>query len=165
MAQESWKRDGDETGCQPPEGPVLCANKCGFFGSSATMNFCSKCYRDLVLKQGKASKASVAAVALPKIEQSTEKESQVLPILATTEQGEVGASSSGGEEKKTLANRCCSCKKRVGLTGFKCRCGDTFCALHRYSDKHNCPFDYRKAGQEAIAKDNPVVKAEKIGKI
>jgi hypothetical protein len=46
MAQESWKNMGEDRGRQPPEGPVLCSNKCGFFGSSATMNMCSKCYRD-----------------------------------------------------------------------------------------------------------------------
>ncbi|URE04546.1 hypothetical protein MUK42_18956 [Musa troglodytarum] len=30
-------------------------------------------------------------------------------------------------------NRCSSCQKRVGLTGFRCRCGDLFCASHRSS--------------------------------
>ncbi|KAJ6733424.1 AN1-TYPE ZINC FINGER PROTEIN [Salix koriyanagi] len=38
-------------------------------------------------------------------------------------------------------------------------------AEHRYSDKHNCVFDYKSAGQDAIAKANPVVKADKIDKI
>ncbi|KAI5420476.1 hypothetical protein KIW84_044322 [Lathyrus oleraceus] len=32
-------------------------------------------------------------------------------------------------------------------------------------DKHNCPFDYRTAGRDAIAKSSPVVKAEKLDKI
>ena len=41
----------------------------------------------------------------------------------------------------------------------------TFCSVHRYSDKHNYVFDYKGAGQDAIAKANPVVKAEKIEKI
>ncbi|KAG6537160.1 hypothetical protein ZIOFF_002245 [Zingiber officinale] len=27
--------------------------------------------------------------------------------------------------------RCLICRKRVGLTGFQCRCGDLFCKLHR----------------------------------
>ncbi|GJP56388.1 hypothetical protein CLOM_g15452 [Closterium sp. NIES-68] len=62
------------------------------------------------------------------------------------------------------AIRCTSCKRRVGLTGFKCRCGDMFCAIHRYSDKHACSFDYKSAGREAIAKANPVVKADKVAR-
>ncbi|KAF3678005.1 hypothetical protein FXO37_04575 [Capsicum annuum] len=37
--------------------------------------------------------------------------------------------------------------------------------VHHYSDKHNCPFDYRNAGQNAIAKANPIVVAEKLNKI
>ena len=35
------------------------------------------------------------------------------------------------------------CKKKVGLTGFTCRCGGLFCSIHRYSDKHQCDFDYK----------------------
>lgn len=62
-------------------------------------------------------------------------------------------------------SRCATCRKRVGLTGFNCRCGNLFCASHRYSDKHDCPFDYRTAGRDAIAKANPVVKADKLDKI
>ena len=63
------------------------------------------------------------------------------------------------------ANRCWLCNKRVGLTGFKCRCGGTFCSSHRYSENHDCSFDYKGVGREAIAKANPVVKADKIEKI
>lgn len=40
-----------------------------------------------------------------------------------------------------------------------------FCATHRYSDKHACPFDYKTAGREAIARANPVVKAQKVERI
>lgn len=62
-------------------------------------------------------------------------------------------------------NRCATCRKKVGLTGFNCRCGNMYCAVHRYSDKHDCQFDYRTAARDAIAKANPVVKAEKLDKI
>ncbi|KAH7278534.1 hypothetical protein KP509_38G045200 [Ceratopteris richardii] len=62
-------------------------------------------------------------------------------------------------------NRCLVCKKRMGILGFKCRCGNIFCATHRYSDKHGCSFDYKSAGREAILKANPIVKAAKLQKI
>ncbi|KAK9050911.1 hypothetical protein SSX86_027536 [Deinandra increscens subsp. villosa] len=62
-------------------------------------------------------------------------------------------------------NRCGSCRKRVGLTGFTCRCGATFCGTHRYPEKHECSFDFKTIGKEAIAKANPVVKAEKPERI
>uniref|UniRef100_A0A3P9AQD7 AN1-type zinc finger protein 6 n=1 Tax=Esox lucius TaxID=8010 RepID=A0A3P9AQD7_ESOLU len=62
-------------------------------------------------------------------------------------------------------NRCFACRKKVGLTGFDCRCGNVFCGAHRYSDIHNCTFDYKADAAEKIRKANPVVVGEKIQKI
>lgn len=67
--------------------------------------------------------------------------------------------------KKPKKNRCMECRKKVGLTGFVCHCGKLFCSLHRYSDTHDCTFDFKEKGQEEIRKNNPVVKAEKVQKI
>ncbi|GMQ00736.1 hypothetical protein CsSME_00047688 [Camellia sinensis var. sinensis] len=69
------------------------------------------------------------------------------------------------EVKRREVNRCSGCKRKVGLTGFRCRCGDLFCSEHRYSDRHDCSFDYKAAGREAIARENPVVRAAKILKV
>lgn len=69
------------------------------------------------------------------------------------------------QPRQQTVSRCLACRKRVGLLGFKCRCGDLFCATHRYSDKHGCSYDYRAAGRAAIAEQNPIVKASKIEKI
>ncbi|XP_051118570.1 zinc finger A20 and AN1 domain-containing stress-associated protein 8-like [Andrographis paniculata] len=173
----------DETGCQPPpEGPILCINNCGFFGSAANLNMCSKCYKDLILKQ---EQAKLAASSIENIvngsSSSTEQGSpaadagnaqtdlaQVKPVSLPSKQA--SSSDEAGEPKakakaKAGPSRCSTCKKRVGLTGFTCRCGNLFCGAHRYSDKHGCQFDYRSAAQDAIAKANPVVKAEKLDKI
>ncbi|KAL7199299.1 hypothetical protein ACSBR2_021564 [Camellia fascicularis] len=135
----------DETGCQyPPEGPILCVTNCGFFGSAATMNMCSKCHKDMTLKQ---EQAKLAASSINNIVNGS------------------NGCSTGEPKLKEGPNRCTTCKKRVGLTGFKWRCGDLFCGSHRYSDNHDCPFDYRTTTQDAITKANPVVKAEKLAKI
>ncbi|MCO5594377.1 hypothetical protein L7F22_048407 [Adiantum nelumboides] len=158
MEQESWKMDKDEIGCQPPEGPVLCSNNCGFFGSATTMNLCSKCYRDVVMKETKAAEA--IAVKQTSLEPNQEAAApEVLNQLDGT------ASSSEQLNPPLQPNRCFTCKKRIGLTGFKCKCGNQFCSLHRYHDKHNCSFDYRAAARDTIARANPVIKADKFDKI
>ncbi|KAK3001594.1 hypothetical protein RJ639_021600 [Escallonia herrerae] len=69
------------------------------------------------------------------------------------------------EAKRREVNRCSGCKRKVGLMGFRCRCGDMFCSEHRYSDRHDCSFDYKAAGREAIARENPLVRAAKILKV
>ncbi|XP_015198382.1 AN1-type zinc finger protein 6 isoform X2 [Lepisosteus oculatus] len=69
------------------------------------------------------------------------------------------------EKPKQKKNRCFICRKKVGLTGFDCRCGNLFCGIHRYSDIHNCTFDYKADAAEKIRKENPVVVGEKIQKI
>ncbi|CAN6868051.1 unnamed protein product [Brassica oleracea] len=59
------------------------------------------------------------------------------------------------DHHQQTVNRCSGCRKKVGLTVFRCRCGDLFCAEHRYSDRHDCSYDYKIAGREAIARENP----------
>jgi hypothetical protein len=49
------------------------------------------------------------------------------------------------EERKEMPKRCCfdGCKKKLGLTGFACRCGDYYCSAHRSDEVHHCSYDYR----------------------
>lgn len=69
------------------------------------------------------------------------------------------------EKPKQKKNRCFLCRKKVGLTGFECRCGQVFCGAHRYSDVHGCSYNYKADAAERIRKENPVVVGEKIQKI
>ncbi|KAG6515780.1 hypothetical protein ZIOFF_026210 [Zingiber officinale] len=165
----------NETDCQAQERPILCINNCGFFGSSATMNMCSKCHKDMILKQ---EQAQLALSSIDNLTNVGSSKDHIVSGNADVDAGSMepklclGPSSSDSVAAGMIAkakaggpNRCNSCGKRVGLTGFSCRCGNVFCATHRYSDKHDCQFDYRQAAQDAIAKANPVVKAEKLDKI
>jgi len=46
-----------------------------------------------------------------------------------------------------------------------CRCGGTFCNLHRYPESHRCQYDYKTNGRQLLEKDNPRVIADKFRKI
>tara|TARA_B110001450_G_C17281966_1_gene343860 strand:+ start:72 stop:410 length:339 start_codon:yes stop_codon:yes gene_type:complete len=57
------------------------------------------------------------------------------------------------------------CNKKLKLTDIKCRCGFKFCAEHRYSDIHNCTFDYKNMGKIELTKQNPIVNFSKLEKL
>jgi hypothetical protein len=81
----------------------------------------------------------------------------------------LGEPSTSGSDASPMAkskpSRCQVCKKRVGLTGFPCRCGGLYCGEHRYDTAHDCQFDYKSIEREEIRKNNPVVVSEKIQRI
>jgi predicted amidophosphoribosyltransferase len=144
MAQRDKKEEPTEL--RAP-GITLCANNCGL---PATQNLCPSCFlaataaassASSVSSQPASARSAVVVDAPPPVE---------LPSPAVDLSPEAPRP------------RCSSCRKRVGLTGFRCRCGDLFCGQHRYSDRHGCSYDYRAAARDAIAKENPVVCAAKV---
>ncbi|KAF2319447.1 hypothetical protein GH714_015889 [Hevea brasiliensis] len=168
MAQKTEK---EETEFKVPETLALCVNNCGFTGNPATNNMCQKCFNATTSTSNSttAAPATTASSALgvssgseisSKSPRSSTSRSPVRDPLSETSQK---AETSIDREKSDVAlakrevNRCsCSgCRKKVGLTGFRCRCGELFCWEHRYSDRHDCSYDYKAAGREAIARENP----------
>ncbi|BAT05596.1 zinc finger A20 and AN1 domain-containing stress-associated protein 12 [Oryza sativa Japonica Group] len=145
---------------------ALCSSGCGFFGSKETNNMCSKCYRDHL----KATSPLFSSSSSPATASTTDITVPIAPattaptpsLKGKEEEATAAASSSAAAAAKP--NRCVACRKKVGLLGFECRCGGTFCSTHRHADKHACTFDFKKSDREKIAKENPLIVAPKITK-
>eukprot|EP00871_Galdieria_phlegrea_P003837 jgi/Galph1/4454/GphlegSOOS_G3033.1 len=187
--------------------PTPCVKGCGFYGTSSTLNMCSKCYREhlrqeeqrlqvesvcqqqeqqerhqggvhqevkepnveeSMLETGKTQETHVTGELLSgssesvKIESSPETQVVHQESSGVSNGQDPAAQPSPGSQRKS---RCETCNKKVGLTGFTCRCGFLFCSEHRYSDKHNCTFDFKSQNKELLSKANPQVVAPKINKI
>lgn len=141
------QKEKEETEFKVPDSILLCINGCGFSGNPTTKNMCQKCFQAAGFHSPPSCSATHMLVRTPEPEK---------PAAVTRVEPAVGPA------PVRHINRCWSCGKKVGFTGFRCRCGDLFCSEHRYSDRHACGFDYKAAGREAIARENPVVKAAKI---
>lgn len=169
---------GDNESLQQPTQSSLCVKNCGFFANPACMGMCSKCYRDNQQKEEankkaadnvaeamEAKTAKTTPVSLlttpPPVPQTVPEASQPVIVTPVCEP----CSSQDPAPPAKTPTRCQECRKKVGLTGFKCRCGMLFCGQHRYAEAHNCTFDYKTVERQRLAENNPLVQASKVQKL
>jgi len=61
-------------------------------------------------------------------------------------------------------SRCPICAKKIKLTDIQCKCGIIFCSIHRYSNMHDCSFNFKEMGKDLIEKNNPRIIPIKLAK-
>lgn len=91
--------------------------------------------------------------------QSTSDSSQLDAFKPTNSETNVASDDNSIAKKpedKPRKNRCAKCNKKL-LVPMKCYCEKEFCSEHRHAEAHNCSFDFKKAEQQKIAKENPAM--------
>jgi hypothetical protein len=67
--------------------------------------------------------------------------------------------------EKIKCNKCNKCNKKIGLIVFDCKCKKNFCAIHRYSETHDCIFDFKQYEINKLIKENPKIITPKVSVI
>ena len=68
-------------------------------------------------------------------------------------------------KNKIKKRRCHTCRKKLGLVSFSCKCKFVFCSKHRYIDQHHCTYDYKKHYEIEYLKKNQKIGNNKIRKL
>ncbi|XP_011231928.2 AN1-type zinc finger protein 4 isoform X3 [Ailuropoda melanoleuca] len=187
MISKVEARDITEMANKASKEPVGCVNNIGFLASLAR-----SASRDSLQSTRGAGRLRTSGIGLSASLQHFQEESlrknspQLEPIdffLSARGIGMNGNNTAAGKRvgecthhlppvnapiqtKKKATKHCFLCGKKTGLaTSYECRCGNNFCASHRYAETHSCTYDYKSAGRRYLQEANPVVNAPKLPKI
>lgn len=55
-----------------------------------------------------------------------------------------------------------TCKCKLGLVAYPCRCSKYFCSEHRFSDDHKCSYNFKEDQKKTLLKymSSPVISAK-----
>ncbi len=61
--------------------------------------------------------------------------------------------------------KCNKCNKKIGLIVFDCKCKGNFCVTHRYSETHDCTFNFKPDEKNKLINENPKIVTPKVSVI
>lgn len=108
-------------------------------GRLQTGGLCGICWREMVVRENKEMKRRREEAKRWEEESARREEEE----RRQEEELEL--------RRQKDTSRCYECEKKIGLTGFQCKCGYLFCAKHRYAEEHACSFDFASHGRELLA--------------
>jgi len=166
MSQLSNNEKIDDTTSDKPQ---LCRSCLEFFGTKHSDFLCSSCFK----KQAKTEEKAIqilnkALPEQPKVEEVKPVEEKIVIEEKIIVEEKVVEPIVEAEKPKPVekeSNKCSKCTKKVGVLGWKCKCGSTYCKNHRLPEDHDCEFDFKQEGIAKLAKQNPLVVASKLEKI
>lgn len=132
---------------------------------------CSKCFREAQAAEQKQQCTTSEVLPSPVAQSSSEPAAAAVQPPAVSEPAveavptPAAAPVAAAAAEPKVSTRCNKCRKKVGLTGFTCKCGLLFCGQHRYAEAHDCGFDYKTSQREKLAAANPVIQAAKVERI
>ena len=115
--------------------------------------------------RGAAPPEPAPAIAAPMVTEPEPEPAADAPMCLPVGGAGGAEKPTGSVEKKKKKNRCMHCRKKVGLTGFECKCGGLFCGMHRMAGAHACTFDHAAMNKELLEKRVTSVIADKMEKI
>ena len=122
----------------------MCQNCNMFFANPNLNNHCSKCFKEMNIKESIKKENEKVAVKIEEKEPTEEDK----PIVMQTDH-----------------SLCWKCTKKAGMFSFKCKCEYTFCKKHRLPEKHECNFDFVKDGKNRLANNNKSIQRAKVEQI
>ena len=58
-----------------------------------------------------------------------------------------------------------SCKTKLMLSDFACKCENYYCSSHRHAESHSCSFDFKKQGHSQLEKQLVKTVAAKLDRV
>ena len=96
-----------------------------------------------------------------------ESQPLVEPVQKVTEKAEMPKGEMPEGEKAEKPKRCqhLSCKTKLMLSDFACKCENYYCSSHRHAESHSCSFDFKKQSHLQLEKQLVKVVSSKLDRV